>query len=484
VTRRLGPLLSLALLLGLGAWVYLREVGPGAPKQGKSGGEERAIPFERADLKSIAIANEHGPLGLKKDGEAWTITAPLATAADRDGVEGLIASLETARIERRLGPQKDLKSYGLDPAAATITLELASSPAPSSIAVGASNPIGGTRFVLLPGGADVAVVGASIGDTLSKTLLSLRDKSLLSFDPWKVQRFAIERGRVTIRLSKPEDGWKIEQPVETPADGPAVSDILSALERTQIREFVLEKAADRDLPRYGLAPPAARLTLRQEGWDVDKTVLFGKTAGGDRYARTVGRDPVVKVPDDIWTKLTTGLFDLRRKDLLGVGQYRIETITAARDGGPGLVLARQKDGGWLATGRTSGSVKSETVDALLRVLAGLKAVAFDDHPPATLRSSLSRRPALDLLLQEEKDATTGAARSQHLVIGPPRAGRAPAIDLAWRPLAFVPRNEVDAVLHQLDLVAAEASAPKPAASPSASASPAAVAPDASATPSQ
>ena len=104
-----------------------------------------------------------------------------------------------------------------------------------------------------------------------------------------------------------------------------------------------EKPGAGDLRRYGLEPPAARMTLLQEGWDVERTVLFGRQSDDMRYARTVGRDPILRVPGDFWEKVTTRVFDLRRKEILGVGQYRIEKMTAAREGRGALVLSRQKD---------------------------------------------------------------------------------------------------------------------------------------------
>src|SRR5262249_39610504 len=149
-----------------------------------------------------------------------------------------------------------------------------------------------------------------------------------------------------------------------------------------------------------------RMTLLQEGWDVEKTVVFGKeVAGKGRYARTMGRDPVVTVPSDIWAKVTTKLDDLRRKDLLGVQQYRIASITFARNGESAMTLTRQKDQGWSLAGGAKGDVKADTVDLLLRAVSELKALSFDDHPKETVRAALARRPALDLTLQEEADAS-------------------------------------------------------------------------------
>jgi len=139
--------------------------------------------------------------------------------------------------------------------------------------------------------------------------------------------FVLERGRETIHLEKPDDGWVVRRPVEAPADGPTITDLLNALESLRATRFDSEKPSEPDLKRFGLSPPQARLTLLQEGWDVEKTVVFGKEApGGGRYARTIGRDPVLTVPADFWMKVTTKFFDLRRRDLLGVRDGRLKQI--------------------------------------------------------------------------------------------------------------------------------------------------------------
>jgi hypothetical protein len=461
--RRTGPLLALALLVVLAALVAFLEMG--RDRDAPEGEGDRPIPFQRADLKGIALRNERGAVRLEKSGEAWRISEPLQTDADRDAVEGLLSSLEIARVERRLGTEGERGAFGLDPPRATLTLEFAAAD-PAALLLGDSGPIGGTYYAILPGGAEIAVVSSSAGDFARQDLLGLRDKRLLDFDPWKVRRLRIERGRETVLVERPEPGWRILQPVEAPADGPTVTDLLTALQGLRARSFASEAPSATELRRYGLAPPAARLTLLQEGWDVEKTLLFGRTTGGDRYARTVGRDPVVTVPGDFWEKIRTRVLDLRRKELLDVSQYRIGTITAAVDGGPALVIARGKEGGWSVAGAVTGAVASATVDDLLRFIANLKADRFVDGPAGARRAALARRPAIDLSLEEEPAADGEPGRTQHLVIGPTGPGpRVEARDMAWPAIVLVPRNQVTSLREALAAVRKEAAEGATAAAP-------------------
>jgi hypothetical protein len=473
VRRRLraGPLVALLLLAGLGLWVALEERRPGAPEPAKDK-QDHPLAFDRSELKAIRIRNEKGTIRLEKQGETWGLKEPLVSECDKDAVESLLSSLEVARVERVLGTMADLKSYGLDPGKTVLTIETVKGP-PQTLVLGDGSAVGGTFFALLPDGKRVAVVGASLGEVAKKDLLSLRDKSLLALDPWKMKTLRIERGRETIVLEKPETGWKLVRPVEAPADGPTITDLLSALERLRATAFDAEKPTRKELKRDLLDPPSARITLRQEGWDVDKTVLFGHAKDGTLHARTVGRDPVVTVPKDFWEKIETKVFDLRRKEILGVGEYRIETLTATRPGAPAVILTRQKDGSWSLAGPSKGTVKADSMDLLLRNLGALKATAFEDATPETTRVALARRPALDLTLQEEAPASGGAGPSQHLVFGlDPKTRTVRARDMAWRPIAILPGASLESLTGTIDKLVKEAaesakSAPAPGASPSA-----------------
>ncbi len=474
MTHRLnpGPIVALLLLAGLGGWVLLKERPADEARRKESEGKDRLVAFERSGLKGLRIENEHGAVRLEKSADSFTIVEPLRTAADQAAVEAVLSTLETARIERRLGAATDRKSYGLDPPRTIVTLELASGGVAPVLGVGDGAPVGGGFFVSLPGGQEIAVASAGVGDLAKQDLFALRDKALLAFDPWKVKRLRMKRSSGTVLLEKPADGWKIQEPVETPADGPTVTDLLSALERLRASTVAAEKASGKDLRRFALEPDAAEVTLLQEGWDADKTVVFGKTANGKLYARVLGRDPVLSVPGDFWEKLNTKIPDLRRKEVLGLSQYRLDTITAARAGKPTLVLTRQKEGGWSLSGPGSGIVKADSADLLLRHLGALKAQSFEDRPDESLRGALARSPALELTLHEEADTSGGKARSQHLVFGAPdRAGRVRVRDMAWRPIAILGSSELQTLQGDFDSLIKEATEPKPAASPTPAPSP-------------
>ena len=463
---RPGPVAALVLLAGLGGYAYFKDYRGADERQKAEESKDKAFRFERADLTAIALSGKNGAIRLEKKGEEWALAQPIAAAADKDAIEGVISSLEMAKIDRRLGPSTDLKTYALDPPSGHIAIETKSGT--QTLAVGDQAPLGGAWYALVDGKdgkKEVAVVGAAAGELAGKDLLSLRDKSLLAFDPWKVVGLTLERGRETVTLKKPEAGWKLDQPVEAPADGPAVTDLLSALERVRATKFEVEQATPADLKARGFTPPAARVTILQEGWDTAKTIEFGATTSdGGRLARAVGRDAIVALLPEFWSKLTAPATDFRRKDVLGVGQYRVRSVTASRDGGPALVLTKGAENVWNATGAAQGPVKYDSVDLLLRRLSEVKAVSFDDRPADALRQALSAKPPLDLVLEEEPDTEGGTPRRQHLAFGPVGKGaRVNVRDFAWNPVFVVDGGPVAQVYQSLEEIPKEAAAAAAAA---------------------
>src|SRR5262245_43383238 len=181
MSLRPGPVAAVVLLAGLGTWAYLSEFRGAAEKQKAEQNKDRVFAFERNDLRAVVVKNPGGTIRLQKDGDAWTIADPPVGPADKDAVEGMLASLETARVERRLGSEGDRKGYGLDPAPMSLTLETAAG-APQTIAVGDTNPIGGTYYATL-GSGEMALVGGSVGGVAKKDLLPLRETALLAHYP-------------------------------------------------------------------------------------------------------------------------------------------------------------------------------------------------------------------------------------------------------------------------------------------------------------
>ncbi len=456
---RPGPIVAAILLTGLGAWVYVHEYRGGDRRQRAADAETRPVNFERTDVVGLRIDNAAGSFHLTRADEGWQLVAPLMAPADRAEVDGLLDALQTAHIDRRIGPEADLAAYGLDPPRATLTLDLASSGPPVVLRIGEHAPIGESCFALLPNDGGVALVNAGLEDLASKTLMMLRDKSIIAIDAWKVSRLRIEREGETVVLDKPGSGWQLQSPVVAPADGPTVTDLLNELGRLEARSFVAEEPDDADLARYGLDRPAARMTIVQDGKDGERSVQFGDLVDDARYARLEGSGPVVTVPAEFWARVTTSVFDLRRKDLLSLNRYRVRSIAVVRAGGVPLQLTRGDDGAWTASGLAEGPAHTGSIDTLLAHISDLKATGFIDRPAAGMRAAL-QSPALQISLEEEAAAEGVDPLRQQLLIGAPdRKSQITVFDPAWEPISVAPSGVYGRILRKLDAIIEQINAP-------------------------
>jgi hypothetical protein len=460
VKIRPGPIIAVLLLIALGAWVYFKEFRGGAERRAAEEQRERPLHFVRTEVASIVIDNEAGRFRLQRQEDGWRLVEPLATAADKEAVEGILSALEYARIERRIDAGDDLGSYGLASPRATLTLEYASGEAPKRLRIGERAPIGESCFALLPGDGGVALVSASLEDLAKKDLLVLRDRSLIAVDAWNARSLRIERGSETVVLTKAEDGWKLQSPVEAPADGPTVTDLLNELDRLRASSYLSEEPTADDLVRYGLDRPSARMTVREEGWDAGRSIWFGATVDGARAARVGGAGPVVTVTETFWPKVTTSLFHLRRRDVLALNRYRVRAVTVSRQGGEPLILRQSEGDAWAAAGLVEGTVANSSVELLLAHVSDLKATAFMDRPSEGQREALGRRPALDLSLEEEPMSEEREPPAQHLLIGAPdQNAQVKVRDLAWEPIAIAPAGVYERILRQLDAIVEEITSP-------------------------
>jgi hypothetical protein len=166
-------------------------------------------------------------------------------------------------------------------------------------------------------------------------------EAILEVDTEKVTGISIETtGAETIRVVKEEDAWQVAAPFVAPADGAAVSSILTHLGKLEADEVVVETADD--IAQYGLEPPSRTVTVTLQGEDAPRVVEFGDSAPGGSavYARTPSSPRVFTVASYVETSFDKKPFDLRDRDLLHAqrGDVRIlEVVGAGRWSVDGLL---------------------------------------------------------------------------------------------------------------------------------------------------
>src|SRR5207247_750872 len=89
--------------------------------------DKTVLKFERDKVDGIEVTAGGKPLQLAKEGGDWKLTRPLQVRADFGSVEGLIGRLQTVQMKSIVTGEPsaaDLKKYGLDKPAATVSLSM------------------------------------------------------------------------------------------------------------------------------------------------------------------------------------------------------------------------------------------------------------------------------------------------------------------------------------------------------------------------
>jgi Domain of unknown function (DUF4340) len=250
--------------------------------------DKAALHFDREKVDRIAIDAGGKGLELAKTGNDWNITKPLTTASDFSAVEGLIGRLLSAQmktIASEAPSPADLKKYGLDKPAATVTLGLASATA--ALQIGGKSPDGAT-YAKDASKPIVMTIDSTLVDELKKGPDDYRRKELFALRAYDATRLELTRGGQTVAFdkikgSKPvdDDKWRRAGDKPVDADKEKMSVLLAKLESVRATKFVDSTA------KTGLDSPALTVYAKFEDGKKEERVMFGKS-GDTVYASRAG----------------------------------------------------------------------------------------------------------------------------------------------------------------------------------------------------
>ncbi|MFM8410302.1 MAG: DUF4340 domain-containing protein [Alphaproteobacteria bacterium] len=227
-------------------------------------------------------------------------------------------------------------------------------------------------------------------------------KTLLApFDRTRVAAVELVYPDASITLRRKDGRWRMESPVDVPADPGTVRNLLEAVAAAESKKVVADEA---ETPAtYGLDVPTAQLTLVLDDATRLPTIRIGKTTpvGYGAYAR-VGDDPSVL--------LTTGAFhagvrksvdDLRDRTILAFRGSELKQVRIVANGRSELVLDRDGEGdGWKIVQPSELRADTSQVQGFLTSLEGLRAEGFADGAPTAEQGLLPPEQTITLVPRE------------------------------------------------------------------------------------
>ena len=201
----------LVVLIGLGAYIYF--VTWKRPAQDSGSKQEKVFASVQADqIEELKVKAESGDVTtLKKTSGAWTVVAPMATAASEAEASSVTSALSALEIERVVDENPtDVKDYGLETPRIEIDFKASGGKASGRLLVGAKTPTGASMYARRNDEKRVFLVAENQNSSLNKSTFDLRDKSVIKIDREKVDGVEVDGRRRTPAASVRESRRRVE----------------------------------------------------------------------------------------------------------------------------------------------------------------------------------------------------------------------------------------------------------------------------------
>jgi hypothetical protein len=260
--------------------------------------DKTLVKFDRDKVDGIELSADGRTTDIAKEGGDWKLTKPIQTKADFGSVEGLIGRVQSAQMKSIVtadATPADLKKYGFDKPAASVTLNLGSARATVQIGGKAEDNTVYARDTSRP---MVMTVESSFADELKKGADDYRRKDIFEFRAFNATHIELTRNGQTVVFEKTRntgkdaqtnpDIWKRVSPNPKDASKDTMDAMLSRLSNMRASSFV-DAAA-----KTGLDKPALVVNVKFDDGKKQERIAFGQQ-GGDTFASRPGEPGAAKI---------------------------------------------------------------------------------------------------------------------------------------------------------------------------------------------
>jgi hypothetical protein len=338
--------------------------------------DRTVLAFERKDVKGLEIRTPGGPgvAAQLKGTEQWSLTSPLAVAADRDQISSLLDKVKAARIKEFVTEPapKTSDPYGLErPLALTLWVGEEKDRAARTLRFGKAIADKKTVYAQREGDPTIFTVEEELVKAVPTSAGALRDKTVFSYDRGKLERFELDSPKGKVALAMEGGAWKLTAPAPFKADESTVNELLGKVRDLRAKDFVAEDA--KALAPYGLDRPQVRLSVWEKDAKEPKSLLLGPGKDKDQaYATTAAGGPVVVVDAKVLAELARSPQDLRDHSLFASFDPGDVAKVAIQRKDQMLVLERTGPEDWRLVAPRSGKARGQKVSDLLWTLRALR----------------------------------------------------------------------------------------------------------------
>ena len=266
-----GTAVLFLLLAALAGWVYWTDIRGREEREQAAEAAALALPVEADAVVGISLVYPDRTITGTRTDDGWAFVSPEgleAASAEWDRLAANVGRIE--RGEAIASENPDLAGFGLVPPALEVRVETSDGDE-EAILFGDENPAGTDNYVKLDSAADVFLSPTSWLSLLSVELDTLRDKTVLGFDPDTIQRIEISTDGVS--LQKQGTSWSLESPIRTAADDAVVRSFLSTLDSARATGFQEEPVSP--------GTPRLIVTLTSDSGEQHELRISGSNESGN-----------------------------------------------------------------------------------------------------------------------------------------------------------------------------------------------------------
>jgi len=332
-----------------------------------------AASISRVEIKSADRLLELSKTAVTNAEPRWAIAKPQPLRADQRKVGDLVNDFTSLRVAEFISDDaKDLHPYQLDEPVREIT-GYAGDKA-KTVQFGKAPTNDATKvFARLKGTDTVFTVSADTAKKFAVQPNDLRDAQILAFEQAAVHSIQIARPSGNIELVRgTNDIWRITAPKELPADDSRISNLLGKLHDLTATQFTSDVTAD--LAQFGLATPAATITLRDDRTNTLAQLLVGQPiAKADlRQVKRADEPFIYGVPASGLDWLPASELALRHRLVAEFKTNDVTKITIEKTGKT-TTVGKDKDGKWQLVSPAEGVLDLDSLNQMLQSVSRLEA---------------------------------------------------------------------------------------------------------------
>ncbi len=290
--------------------------GPGTKRTVSDLRDHTLMSFKADDVNKLVVKqDDSAPVELTKEHGKWKIVKPVPYGADTERVTTLLSSLANARIDDFTNDNPtNVAQYGLDKPAVEVSVFTGPAQSRQSLEFGKRESGAKDDYYVRRGEKpNIYTVHSYVFADANKALNDLRDRTVMAFDPDKVEQVKFVSGGKSFAVARGKDGkWTETNGGKSDADPAKVRQFIDRLHDLKAETIVQDSTAN--LEKFGLNQPGEEVALLDKDGKVMGTVKLArierhnendKTAPArtDYYALAGGKPTIYKIFEYDYTDL-------------------------------------------------------------------------------------------------------------------------------------------------------------------------------------